>query len=264
MKKVLCCVICLIELICLVCVCFIGGMAGAYAWSFAAFIVAPVAVLSIIVQGIILFIKLYKKKIIKWNIIIIVISLIMAYPITFLLGISNITYPTKASGDDKIDVTMPVKCAVLFGGKDYKTHAIWPSECYAYDLLVEPYDTGSDDLNSYGVYGADVIAPISGTIIGMENSEEDIPPNTDEFTSLLGNYVFIEIDSTGTYLILAHLKKNSIKVSIGDYVAEGEYIGKVGNSGTTSEPHLHIQHQRNNPLNMIFPTCAEGLPIIFK
>ena len=159
---------------------------------------------------------------------------------------------------------MPVENAVVFGGKEYKTHAMWPSECYAYDILTEPYDVGSVNLNDYGVFNADVISPVFGTVIAMENSEQDITPNIDEFTSTLGNYIYLKVDETNTYLILAHLKQNSIAVSVGDHLSEGEFIGKVGNSGTTSEPHLHIQHQRTNPMNDIFPTCAEGLPINFK
>lgn len=58
--------------------------------------------------------------------------------------------------------------------------------------------------------------------------------------------------------------QDSIEVSVGEHIDIGDVIGKVGNSGTTSEPHLHIQHQRNNPLEMKFPVCAEGLPITFK
>lgn len=54
-----------------------------------------------------------------------------------------------------------------------------------------------------------------------------------------------------------------MNVSVGDHVTKGMYIAKVGNSGTTSEPHLHIQHQRNNPMNMKFAICSEGLPIEF-
>ena len=153
--------------------------------------------------------------------------------------------------------------SVLLGGREYRTHAVWPSECYAYDIVKEPYDCGTEELSDYGIYLADVYAPVSGTIIGMEDSEEDIPPNTEEFLSSLGNYVFIEIESTGTYLILAHLEKNSIEVRVGDCVSQGDFIGKVGNSGTTSEPHLHMQHQKDNPLEVAIPICTEGLPMKF-
>ncbi|RDU23627.1 M23 family metallopeptidase [Anaerosacchariphilus polymeriproducens] len=264
MKKIVFYVLCVMEVICLACVYLAGGMAGAYAWSFAVFVLAPLSLIVALVQVIALLVRKLKKKSLKWNLMLLIISLIGAYPITILLGISSITYPTKADKKEEIAAVMPVKDGITFGGVNYKTHAIWPSECYAYDILVEPYDIESNDLTKFGIYNADVVAPVSGTIIGLENSEEDILPNTDEFKSQLGNYVFIKIDRTGTFMILAHLEKNSIKVTVGDHITEGEYIGKVGNSGTTSEPHLHIQHQRNNPLQMVFPTCSEGLPIKFK
>lgn len=54
--------------------------------------------------------------------------------------------------------TIPVEEFCFFGGKDYRTHAIWPSECYAYDILSEPYDIGAADLKSYGIYDADVLS----------------------------------------------------------------------------------------------------------
>ena len=80
----------------------------------------------------------------------------------------------------------------------------------------------------------------------------------------MGNYVFIEVEGTGNYMILANLAKDSIPLKVGDTVKEGAYIGRVGNSGTSSAPHLHIQYQSNNPLKMIYSTFAEGLPIIIK
>lgn len=145
--------------------------------------------------------------------------------------------------------------------KEYKTHAVLPSECYAYDILKEPYDIDSDDLYDYGIYLADVYCPVNGTVIDCKDTEEDILPNTEEFESSLGNYIFIEVDETGTYLILSHLEKDSVLVDVGEHVTKGMKIAKVGNSGTTSEPHLHMQHQRNNPLEMKIPVCAEGLPM---
>lgn len=53
-------------------------------------------------------------------------------------------------------------------------------------------------------------------------------------------------------------------VKVGDHVKEGDIIGRVGNSGSTSEPHLHIHHQRQNPIKTIYPIFAEGLPLYFK
>jgi len=76
--------------------------------------------------------------------------------------------------------------------------------------------------------------------------------------------VYIKIDETGTYLLLNHLKKDSIIVKPGDRVKTGDLIGRVGNSGSTSEPHLHIHHQRQDPTQTLMPIFAEGLPLYFK
>lgn len=188
----------------------------------------------------------------------------MAYPITILFGVSLLTYPTRESRSEVVRVINPVENSILLGGKDYKTHAVWPSECYAYDIVKEPYDINSNDLSNYGIYLADVYSPVSGTVIDLKDSEDNILPNTEEFISSLGNYIFIEIEDTKTYLILAHLEKDSVTVSVGEHITKGMKIAKVGNSGTTSEPHLHMQHQRNNPMKTKFAICAEGLPIKFE
>ena len=68
---------------------------------------------------------------------------------------------------------------------------------------------------------------------------------------------------SGTYLLIAHLKPGSVSVSERDEVLEGEAIGACGNSGNTSEPHIHIHHQRQDPKDrpLHFP---EGLPLYLR
>ncbi len=265
MKKTILYLLSAIFIFILVCVYFLGGRVGAYAWNISVFILAPLAIVSLLVQTVILIICLFKRrKSFFWNMAFIAVTVIYILPITILFGISPITYPTNIDSEMSITIKMPIENAVLFGGKEYKTHAMWASECYAFDILEEPYEVGSSNLDDYGIFGEDIYSPVSGIVIGMENNEIDIEPNIEEFTSSLGNYLYIKLDDTSTYLILAHLKQNSITVSVGDEISVGEYLGKVGNSGTTSEPHLHIQHQLDNPLEVKFPLCAVGLPIIFE
>lgn len=257
MKKIVLCLLSAILIAILMSVYFFGGSLGAYVWNISVFILAPLAVVLLFVQIVILIIRFFRfRKSQFWNIVFIAI--------TVLLGISPITYPTNKNSEKIIIVKMPIENGVLFGGKEYKTHAMWPSECYAFDILKEPYEVGSANLDDYGIFGEDIYSPVSGIVIGMENNEIDIEPNTEKFTSSLGNYLYIRLEDTNTYLILAHLKQNSITVSVGDEIFVGEIIGKVGNSGTTSEPHLHIQHQMDNPLELKFPSCAVGLPISFE
>lgn len=262
-KKIGLGILLLIEIFCMIGIYLIGGQVAPWIWSGCIFIIAPIASIGLAVQIIVVLIRGCKRKSIKWNLLYIMMSFIMAYPITVLFGTSILTYPTNANKNDTIDIINPVENSVLFGGKDYKTHAVWPSECYAYDIVKEPYNNNAHELSDYGIYLADVLCPVSGTVIDVADTEDDIPPNTEDFKSALGNYIFIEVEETGTYFILAHLEKGSVNVSTGDYVEQGMIIAKVGNSGTTSEPHLHIQHQRNNPIEMKIAICAEGLPVQF-
>lgn len=52
---------------------------------------------------------------------------------------------------------------------------------------------------------------------------------------------------------LAHLQKGSVRVETGDPVKMGQSIALVGNSGNTSEPHLHI--------HAVDPTSGKAIPL---
>ena len=67
----------------------------------------------------------------------------------------------------------------------------------------------------------------------------------------------------GGHLIIAHLKPDSVTVRSGDRVNEGQVIGACGNSGNTSEPHVHIHYQRQHPKDVRM-NFAEGLPLYFR
>lgn len=73
-----------------------------------------------------------------------------------------------------------------------------------------------------------------------------------------GNYVTIQ-HAPDEYSCLAHLVPGSVAVSPGERVARGQPIGRVGHSGNSSEPHLHLQFQ-DHP---VFEAAA-GLPPLFE
>ncbi|MEZ7171746.1 M23 family metallopeptidase [Sporosarcina sp. OR05] len=52
---------------------------------------------------------------------------------------------------------------------------------------------------------------------------------------------------------MAHMKEGSVAVAKGDTVTTGQLLGKVGNSGNTSEPHLHIHAELD----------GKGVPLTF-
>lgn len=249
---------------------FIKGMSGAIAWGLAKLFFAPIGIILVLINLVILIICLIKKKKVNQKIIALILSSLLAFPILMLFNVLQIAYPSNI---DKVGPSITVrwplkeKTTVGWGGDTVETntpHVIWASERWAYDLVIEPADIGSKNLQDYGIYDKEVIAPVSGTIVAAYDEENDIPPNTEEFLSMEGNHVYIKIDEMGTFLLLNHLKKGSVLVKVGDHVNEGDIIGKVGNSGSTSEPHLHIQHQRQNPTETIYPIFAEGLPLYFK
>ncbi|MER8026783.1 M23 family metallopeptidase [Glutamicibacter protophormiae] len=75
---------------------------------------------------------------------------------------------------------------------------------------------------------------------------------------IFGNLVVIQMDSGG-YQAFAHLKKSSICVTTGQRVVVGDKIAEVGNSGNSSEPHLHFQLMSRRK-----PAFSVGLPLAFK
>jgi hypothetical protein len=96
-------------------------------------------------------------------------------------------------------------------------------------------------LGDYYVYSKEVRSPLSGVVVGKVNSEEDNPPDPSFKTNLKGkvnNHLTLQLDDL-FYLSLVHFKKNSIRLSIGDSVEEGQVVGQVGNSGVSYLPHLH-------------------------
>ena len=63
-------------------------------------------------------------------------------------------------------------------------------------------------------------------------------------------------------LLLAHIKKGSFKIKQGDAIAKGQPLAEVGNSGNTSEPHLHIHALLKNTGDYLF--TGEGIPMTFN
>lgn len=248
----------------------INGTAGAVAWALAKLFFAPIGVLLSLISLILMIICLVRKKKVIEKSITLLLALILAFPILMLFNVIRVEYPANINKVmPSITVRWPLKekTIVGWGGNTVETnapHAIWASERWAYDLVMEPNSIGSKKIEDYGIYDKEIVAPISGTVVEAYNKERDIEPTREDFLSMEGNHVYIKIDETGTYLLLNHFKKGSILVKTGDYVSEGKVIGRVGNSGATSEPHLHIHHQRQDPTKTINPIFAEGLPLYFK
>lgn len=246
----------------------LGGVVGPVAWWFLIGL-GFVGIVFSSVGGVFLVLKLVRRKAIKTNFIaFLMLSMIAAWPGGWMVGVGQIAYPARLHAvQPQVSIRLPFNRPALvgWGGDSLKEnyHAWMPCERWAYDLLMPPATIQSKRLQDYGIYEETVVAPIAGTIVGAYDDEPDILPDAENNQSMLGNYIFLRLEETHTYLVLAHLKQGSVQVQVGQYVEEGTPIAQVGNSGSSSEPHLHIQHQRQDPSQGIL-LLAEGLPLYFR
>jgi hypothetical protein len=122
--------------------------------------------------------------------------------------------------------------------------------------------TGDESQNaSYHAYGEHALAVAAGIVVEVKDGiAENVPhkplaaPTLD---NVAGNHVVIDLGN-GAFAMWAHLQPGSLKVKVGDKVKPGQLLGLVGNSGNSTEPHLHFQ-----VTDAASPLGAEGIPYAF-
>jgi Peptidase family M23 len=115
---------------------------------------------------------------------------------------------------------------------------------------------------SYFIFGDKIIAAAPGRIVATrdglpENVPPDDPPIVDLETAF-GNYVTQSLGG-GRFATYGHLHTGSVRVSVGQRVKRGQVLGLVGNTGNSSEPHLHFQ-VTDGPSGF----GSNGLPFVFR
>lgn len=116
------------------------------------------------------------------------------------------------------------------------------------------------DNRSYRAYGADVLAVADAVVAATKDGiPENVPGPTSRAVPITldtvgGNYIVLDLGN-GRFAFYAHLQPGSLRVKPGDRVRRGQVIGLVGNSGNSTEPHLHF-HVSDGAS----PLGAEGLP----
>jgi murein DD-endopeptidase MepM/ murein hydrolase activator NlpD len=161
---------------------------------------------------------------------------------------------TRKTPTTEFSVPIEREWTVTNGGVTKTTSHSWGlvSQRYAYDLVVSDDDGDTHEgngqrLEDYYAFGAPVTAPADGTIVAVEDDLRDHPaPGSAQVEwrtwNIVGNYVVIKHDN-GEYSTLAHLREGSVTVAPGDEVSRGDVVGECGNSGMSTEPHLHFQVQ---------------------
>jgi hypothetical protein len=120
-----------------------------------------------------------------------------------------------------------------------------------------------------------VLAPSSGRVVRVHDGEVDHEARRSQVAlatyaltqaqrarrgagSLAGNFVVLQRDDGG-YAVLAHLRAGSIRVAQGERITVGQEVGRCGNSGNSTQPHLHVQ-----VMDSPDPRTARGLPVVFR
>lgn len=131
------------------------------------------------------------------------------------------------------------------------------NQLYAYDFRTETKDK-LKKLEDYPVFGKEIITPAEGIICQVINGSIDVNIGERDRSVGVGNAVIID-HQNGEYSLICHFKHNSIKVKVKDKVKQGQVIGLCGNTGNTTQPHIHYNLQ-DGPLMY----KAKALPAQFK
>lgn len=135
---------------------------------------------------------------------------------------------------------------------------------------------GTEPPETFFGFGVSITAPCSGRVVVAHDGEEDHEARRSLLTlvsyalsqasrlrrggpaAIAGNHVVIATQPSGPYILLAHLRRGSVTVDVGDHLDSGDAVGRCGNSGNSTQPHLHLQ-----ATDSIRWEEAIGLPIAF-
>ncbi len=107
----------------------------------------------------------------------------------------------------------------------------------------------------YVIFGRPVIAPCAGEVIAAVDGLPDMQVPRVDRAHLAGNHVILRC--SGVDILLGHFRRGTVLVRVGDKLSVGDAIAQVGNSGNTSEPHLHVHAQQPGTADAPF----SGAPI---
>lgn len=153
--------------------------------------------------------------------------------------------------------------SVFWGGRtlDVNYHTAYPDQRFAYDLLIvedgrsfSGEGTANED---YHCFGVPILAPAAGTVVAAGDGVPDNVPGEMNASQPLGNHVILD-HGHDEFSVMAHFQEGTLAVAVGDTVEAGQRLGLCGNSGNSSEPHLHYHLQTT-----AVPFGGLGLPAQF-
>lgn len=214
----------------------------------------------------------------------------LSQPLTILRDAAVVGPPVNQPGPDAVVLSVPIagRCRVQNSPANrvpsHGTDAFGSS--YAIDLV--PVDergrsaprtwrgfVGAEPPEVFVGFGRPVVAPVAGEVAAVHDGEPDHEARRSQLTlvaymlgqsrraqrgapGLAGNHVVIATGSDGPFVLLAHLQRGSLQVQPGQWVDVGDSVARCGNSGNSTEPHLHLQVSDSTDW-----TRARGLPFAF-
>lgn len=158
-------------------------------------------------------------------------------------------YPVLDRNLSKLMLPFEDEWYVVWGGdtKELNYHFDNRAQKYAFDFIVidtlgKFYKTNGLKNEDYYAFGKKVLSPCNGTVVLKVDGIKDNLPGQQNTVFIPGNTLIIK-GKDKEYYVLAHFKQNSIVVEEGQRVSQGEFLGYCGNSGNSSEPHIHFHLQ---------------------
>jgi hypothetical protein len=144
---------------------------------------------------------------------------------------------------------------VLWGGdtEEQNYHVISKSQKNAFDIVIKDdngktFKTDGQKNEDYYAFGQELTTPCDGVVVLAVDGIKDNKPGEMNPMFATGNTVIIKTEKN-EFLYFAHFKQFSVKVKEGQKVKQGQLLGLCGNSGNSSEAHIHFHLQNVENIN---------------
>lgn len=155
----------------------------------------------------------------------------------------------------KLSLPFKGEWTVFWGGdtKELNYHVDHAAQKHAFDMIIldetgRSFKTNGRTNEDYYAFDQELIAPCDAEVVLVVDGIKDNTPGEMNPTYAPGNTVVLKTTNK-EYLFFAHFKQHSISVKQGQKIKQGEPLGLCGNSGNSSEPHLHFHIQNDEDVN---------------
>lgn len=183
----------------------------------------------------------------------------------FIKPFKENNFPKMERNITKLSLPFNGEWTIIWGGdtKELNYHVESEAQKNAFDIVItndkgSSFKTDGKTNEDYYSFGKELFAPCDGEIVLVVDGIKDNKPGVLNPIYIPGNTVIIKT-AQNEYLFFAHFKQNSIKVKQGEKVNKGQLLGLCGNSGNSSEAHLHFHIQNIEDINQ-----ASGVKCYFE